>query len=313
MNLQQFRFVRETVRQNFNLTEAARTLHTSQPGVSKAIIELEDELGVGIFTRHGKRVRSLTEPGRMIFASVQRILQEVEGLKRIGKDFAAQDQGSLSIAATHTQARYALPAAVAEFRRRFPKVHLSIMQGTPTQIADMVMHDQADLAIATEAISDYRDLVSLPCFQWHHVVVVQPGHPLLKRESLSLDDLARYPLITYGTAFAGRTKIDHAFHLRNLAPDIVLEAIDADVIKTYVDLGLGVGIMADMAFNAQRDRNLRAMPAGHLFGSNLTRIALKQGAYLRSYVYTMVELLSPTLNRKLIERALEGGHESYEL
>jgi len=313
MNLQQFRFVREAVRQHFNLTDAARALHTSQPGVSKAIIELEDELGVGIFTRHGKRVRALTEPGRMILASVERILQEVEGLKRISKDFAAQDQGSLTIAATHTQARYSLPAAIAEFRRRFPKVRLSIMQGTPTQVADMVMHDQADLAIATEAISHYRELVPLPCFQWHHVVVVQPGHPLLARQPLSLDDLARYPLITYGVAFAGRTKIDQAFALRNLAPDIVLEAIDADVIKTYVDLGLGVGIMAEIAFNEERDRNLRAIPAAHLFGSNLTRIALKQGAYLRSYVYTMVELLSPNLNRKLIERALEGGHESYEL
>jgi len=313
MNLQQFRFMREAVRQHFNLTDAARVLHTSQPGVSKAIIELEDELGVGIFTRHGKRVRSLTEPGRMILASVERILQEVESLKRIGKDFAAQDQGSLTIAATHTQARYALPAAVAEFRRRFPKVHLSIMQGNPTQVAEMVMREQADLSIASETIFHYRELVSLPCFQWHHVAVVQPDHLLLERKLLSLDDLAQYPLITYSTAFAGRAKIDQAFHLRGLAPDIVLEAIDGDVIKTYVDLGLGVGIMPDLAFNAERDRNLRAIPVGHLFGSNLTRIALKQGAYLRGYVYTMVELLSPNLNRKLIEQALNGEHDSYEL
>jgi LysR family transcriptional regulator, cys regulon transcriptional activator len=313
MNLHQFRFVREAVRQNFNLTEAAKALFTSQPGVSKAIIELEDELGVEIFTRHGKRVRSLTEPGRIILASVERILQEVESLKRVGRDFAAQDQGNLVIAATHTQARYSLPAAIAEFKKRFPKVHLSILQGSPTQVAEMVMHDQADIAVATEAIANYKDLVSLPCFQWHHVAVMPADHPLLERKQLSLEDLAQYPLITYDNAFAGRTKIDQAFHLRGLAPDIVLEAIDADVIKTYVELGLGVGIMADIAFNAERDRNLRVMPAGHLFGSNLTRIALKQGAYLRSYVYTLVELLSPSLTRKLIEQALKGEHESYEL
>ncbi|HVW52675.1 MULTISPECIES: CysB family HTH-type transcriptional regulator [unclassified Trinickia] len=313
MNLHQFRFVREAVRQNFNLTEAAKALYTSQPGVSKAIIELEDELGVEIFTRHGKRVRSLTEPGRIILASVERILQEVESLKRIGKDFAAQDQGNLVIAATHTQARYSLPGAIAEFKKRFPKVHLSILQGSPTQVAEMVMHDQADIAVATEAIASYKELVSLPCFQWHHVAVMPADHPLLQRKQLSLEDLAQYPLITYDNAFAGRTKINQAFALRSLSPDIVLEAIDADVIKTYVELGLGVGIMADIAFNAERDRHLRAMPVGHLFGSNLTRVALKQGAYLRSYVYTLVELLSPTLNRKLIEQALKGEHESYEL
>jgi LysR family cys regulon transcriptional activator len=313
MNLHQFRFVREAVRQKFNLTEAAKALYTSQPGVSKAIIELEEELGVEIFTRHGKRVRSLTEPGRIILQSVEKILQEVESLKRIGKDYAAQDQGNLTIAATHTQARYSLPAAIAEFKKRFPKVRLSILQGSPTQVAEMVLHDQADLAIATEAISGYKDLISLPCFQWHHVAVVQADHPLLEKRSLTLEDLALYPLITYDPAFAGRSKINQAFTLRGLTPDIVLEAIDADVIKTYVELGLGVGLMADIAFNAERDKNLRVIPAGHLFGSNLTRIALKQGAYLRSYVYTLVELLSPTLNRKLIEQALRGEHENYEL
>jgi LysR family transcriptional regulator, cys regulon transcriptional activator len=313
MNLHQFRFVREAVRQNFNLTEAAKALYTSQPGVSKAIIELEDELGVEIFTRHGKRVRSLTEPGRIILASVEKILQEVESLKRVGKDYAAQDQGNLVIAATHTQARYSLPAAIAEFKKRFPKVHLSILQGSPTQVAEMVIHDQADIAIATEAIANYKELVSLPCFQWQHLAVMLPDHPLLERKLLTLDDLAQYPIITYEASFAGRTKINQAFQLRNLTPDIVLEAIDADVIKTYVELGLGIGIMADIAFNPERDRHLRAMPVGHLFGTNVTRLALKQGAYLRSYVYTLVELLSPSLNRKLIEQALSGENESYEL
>ncbi len=313
MNLHQFRFVREAVRQNYNLTEAAKALYTSQPGVSKAIIELEDELGVEIFTRRGKRVRSLTEPGRIILASIERILQEVESLKRVGKDFAAQDQGNLTIAATHTQARYSLPAVIAEFKKRFPKVHLSILQGSPTQVAEMVQRDQADIAIATEALADYKELVSLPCFQWQHVAVVPHDHPLAERRTLSLDELAQYPLITYEDAFAGRKKINQAFAQRGLTPDIVLEAIDADVIKTYVELGLGVGIMADIAFNAERDRNLRAIPVGHLFGTNVTRVALKQGAYLRSYVYTLVELLSPMLNRKLIEQALQGTSETYEL
>jgi LysR family cys regulon transcriptional activator len=244
---------------------------------------------------------------------VEKILQEVESLKRVGKDYAAQDQGNLVIAATHTQARYSLPTAIAEFKKRFPKVHLSILQGSPTQVAEMVIHDQADIAIATEAIANYKELVSLPCFQWHHVAVVQPDHPLLERKLLTLDDLAQYPIITYDNAFAGRSKINQAFALRHLTPDIVLEAIDADVIKTYVELGLGVGILADIAFNPERDKHLRAMPVGHLFGTNVTRLALKQGAYLRSYVYTLVELLSPSMNRKLIEQALSGEHESYEL
>lgn len=313
MNLHQFRFVREAVRQNFNLTETAKVLYTSQPGVSKAILELEDELGVDIFTRHGKRVRSLTEPGHLILASIERILQEVESLKRVGKDYAAQDQGNLIIAATHTQARYSLPAAITEFKKRFPKVHLSILQGNPTQVAEMVIHDQADLAIATEALADYKELLSLPCFQWQHIIVTPADHPLLEKKAPSLDELAQYPLITYGDAFAGRKKINQAFALRGLTPDIVLEAIDADVIKTYVDLGLGIGIMADIAFHPERDRNLRALPAGHLFGSNITRVALKRSAYLRGYVYTLMESLSPTLNRKLIEQALRGEAESYEL
>ncbi|KAG0163264.1 hypothetical protein DFQ28_009359 [Apophysomyces sp. BC1034] len=314
MNLHQFRFVREAVRQNFNLTEAAKALYTSQPGVSKAIIELEDELGVEIFTRHGKRVRSLTEPGRIILSSVEKILQEIESLKRVGKDYAAQDQGDLVIAATHTQARYSLPQAVAEFKKRFPKVHLSILQGSPTQVAEMVVHNQADLAIATEAVPAYKDLVSLPAFQWRHLAVTPPEHALLARkQQITLDDLAQFPLITYDNAFAGRSKINQAFALRGLTPDIILEAIDADVIKTYVELGLGVGIMAEVAFNAQRDRQLRAIPVGHLFGTNTTRVALKQGAYLRGYVYTFVELLSPALSRKLIEQAMRGNAQSYEL
>lgn len=313
MNLHQFRFVREAVRQNFNLTEAARALFTSQPGVSKAIIELEEELGIDIFTRHGKRIRGLTEPGRQVLKSVETILQEVEGLKRIGKEFAAQDSGSFTIATTHTQARYSLPPVVQSFSQKFPKVRLSLLQGNPKQVADMVLHGQADLAIATEAIADIDGLVSMPCFQWEHMVVVPHEHPLTRLKEVTLEDVAAYPLITYDAAFAGRNKIDQAFSRRGLKPDVVLEAIDADVIKTYVELGMGVGVIAGLAYNAARDVSLKALPAGQLFGMNVSRIALKEGAYLRGYVFTFIELLAPNLSRKLVEQVLAGEHDSYEI
>jgi LysR family cys regulon transcriptional activator len=312
MNLHQLRFVREAVRQNYNLTEAAKALFTSQPGVSKAIIELEEELGVDIFTRHGKRIRGLTEPGRLVLQSVELVMQEIESLKRIGKEYAAQDSGSFTIATTHTQARYILPKVVQAFMAKYPKVRLSLLQGNPRQIADMVKNDQADLAIATESIAAVDGLVTLPCYQWEHVVVVPPEHPLLRSPAVSLEEIATYPVITYDAAFAGRSRIDHAFNLRSLKPDVLLEAIDADVIKTYVELGMGVGIIAGMAFDPERDRSLRAIPVGHLLGMNVSRVAVKQGAYLRSYIYTFIELLAPTLNRKMVEAAMRGG-ENYEL
>ena len=313
MNLHQLRFVREAVRQNFNLTEAAKALYTSQPGVSKAIIELEEELGVDIFKRHGKRIRGLTEPGRAILKSVEVVMREIDSLKRIGQEFAAQDSGSFTIATTHTQARYSLPRVVQAFAQKYPRVRLSLLQGSPNQVAEMVLKDQADLGLATESISDIEGLISLPCYQWEHVVVVPPEHPLARSRALSLEEIAAYPLITYDAAFSGRSRIDHAFALRSLKPDVLLVAIDADVIKTYVELGMGVGIVAAMAFDPERDRNLRALPAGHLFGSNVSRVAIKRGAYLRSYVYSFIELLSPTLNRKLVSQVMAGDKEMYEL
>lgn len=313
MNLHQFRFVREAVRQNFNLTEAAKALYTSQPGVSKAIIELEEELGIDIFSRHGKRIRGLTEPGKQVLKSVETILQELEGLKRIGKEFAAQDAGSFTIATTHTQARYSLPTVIQAFAQKFPKVRLSLLQGNPKQVAEVVLNGQADLAIATESISDIDGLISLPCFQWEHMVVVPAEHPLLKSKAITLEEIAQYPLITYDAAFAGRNRIDQAFTRRALKPDVLLEAIDADVIKTYVELGMGVGIIAGLAFDPVRDVNLRAIPVGHLFGTNISRIALKQGAYLRSYVFTFIEIMAPSLVRKMVEQALAGEKDNYEL
>ncbi len=307
MNLHQFRFLREAVRQNFNLTEAAKALFTSQPGVSKAIIELEEELGVEIFSRHGKRIRGLTEPGRLILKSVEVIMQEIEGLKQIGREFVAQDSGSLTIATTHTQARYALPSVIQAFIQKYPKVRVSLLQGTPKQVAEMVLRDQADIAIATEFITEVDGLTTLPCYQWEHVLITPKEHPLLKLTELSLADIAKYPLITYDSAFAGRNKIDHAFATHQIKPDILLEAIDADVIKTYVELGMGVGLIAGMAFDPERDKNLSAMQVGHLFGMHTSRLALKHGIYLRSYIYSFIELLVPTMNRKSIEQVLLGG------
>jgi LysR family transcriptional regulator, cys regulon transcriptional activator len=313
MNLHQIRFVREAVRQNFNLTLTAKALFTSQPGVSKAIIELEDELGVEIFRRHGKRLRALTEPGKLILISIERILDEVETLKRVGKDFASQDEGSLVIATTHTQARYALPKVLTEFTKRFPKVRVSLQQGNPQQIAELLIHDQADIAIATEGIANTAGVLALPGYQWQHHLIIPLSHPLLNQTNITLEEIIKYPIITYDKAFAGRSKINAAFAQRNLSPDIVLEAIDADVIKTYVEAGMGIGIVAGIAYDSERDRNLKAIPAGHLFGNNVTHLGVKQGAYLRSFVFTFIELFSPSLTRKIVEQAMTSKPDTYEI
>lgn len=311
MNLQQFKFVRETVRRDFNLTEAARVLHTSQPGVSKAIIELEDELGLRIFERHGKRLRGLTRPGQVVAQVVERIMAEVDNLKKVSEEFARRDEGNLTIACTHTQARYALPRVIPEFRRRFPKVHLALVQGSPAQLAEMVLREQADVAVATESLAHTPGLVSLPCYTWEHVLVVTPDHPLAQLTSsaarnLELKDLAAYPLVTYERAFSGRATIDQVFRDHEVQPDIVLEAIDADVIKTYVELGLGVGIIAGVAYDPRRDRGLVGIPVGRLFGQQTTRVAVKNGVFLRDYILTFMELLAPELGREAIREAVEA-------
>ena len=313
MNFQQLRYVRETVRRGLNLTEAANALHTSQPGVSKQIRELESELGFDIFVRHGKRITALTEPGKAVLGIIERVLQEAENLKRAAQDFSDQDAGGLTTATTHTQARYALPRVVSEFKRRYPRVHLTLQQGNPLQLAEMVQSGAADIAIATEVLDDFPGLLALPGYTWSHCAVVPPRHALLKAARLTLEALAQYPIVTYDAAFAGRTHIDAAFAARGLAADVVLSAIDADVIKTYVELGLGVGIMAAMAFDAKRDLKLRAIDCAHLFRSNTTRVAVKRGSLLRGYAYEFIELFAPALDRKLIERALAGEGELYVL
>ena len=315
MNLHQFRFVQEAVRRNLNLTETAKALYTSQPGISKAILELEEELGVDIFARHGKRLRRVTEPGLQVLKSIEVILREVGNLKRIGEEFSKQDAGTLSIATTHTQARYFLPEPVAQLRKRFPKVSISLHQGAPAQVAQMVIDEVADIGIATEALDDFSELVTLPCYEWQHSIVMPASHPLAHVERISLEDLAQQPLVSYHPSFSGRTRVDHAFAARKLKPNIVLEAIDADVIKTYVRLGLGVGILAELAVRDDpADGDLVSRPVGHLFGRNVTRIAFKRGAYLRSFVYAFAEGLSDRLSRSLIERAMSGiGESDYEL
>ena len=314
MNLHQFRFVQEAVRRNLNLTETAKALFTSQPGISKAILELEEELGVDIFVRHGKRLKRVTEPGQEVLKSVELILREVANLKRIGEEFSKQDSGRLSIAATHTQARYLLPEPVALLRKRLPKVQISLHQGTPEQVAQMLIDDTADIGLATESLADYDELVTLPCYEWQHVIVMAADHPLAAVERPTLEQLAEEPLISYQPAFAGRKRVDQAFAQRRLKPNIALEAIDSDVIKTYVRSGLGIGIIAEMAMQSEGpDSGLVWKPAGHLFGRNTARVAFRRGAYLRSFVLTFAELLSDRLTKPLIERAMSSQGDHYEL
>ena len=317
MNLHQFRFVQEAVRRNLNLTEAAKALHTSQPGVSKAIIELEEELGVEIFARHGKRLKRVTEPGQHVLKSIELIMREVGNLKRIGEQFSAQDSGTLSIATTHTQARYVLPIPVARLREAYPKVSVSLHQGSPDQVARMVLDEVAEIGMATESLSDYPDLVTMPCYEWQHVLVLPQGHPLAKKERVTLEDLAAEPLVTYHPSFTGRTRIDGAFAQKKLKPRVALEAIDSDVIKTYVRLGLGIGIVAEMAVRdvaaSGADADLVVRPVGLLFGQNVARVAFKRGAHLRNFVYRFAELLSDRLDRNLIAKAMSGHGADYDL
>lgn len=303
MNFQQLRSVREAVRCGFNLTEAAHALHTSQPGVSRQIRELEDELGLALFARAGKRLTGLTAPGDHLLPIIERVLLESHNLRQAGQEFLAQESGSLSIAATHSQARYALPVAVQEFRGKFPNVQLHLRQGSPKQVAQMLLEGEADVGIATEALGDYPQLVALPCYRWTHSVIAPPGHPLLDGP-LTIEGLARFPLVTYDSGFTGRTRIDEAFAQRAIKPDFAITAMDADVIKTYVELGMGVGIVAGIAFETERDTQLSAIDAGHLFGINLTKLAVRRGNYLRAYVYAFIESFAPTLSRAVVEEVL---------
>ena len=306
MKLQQLLYVREVARRGLNVSAAADALHTAQPGVSSQIRQLEDELNVQIFERNGKRLVGITEPGRAILEMAEKVLQEVDNIKKVGGEYSSESSGRLSIATTHTQARYALPQAVTTFKKRYPDVRLELHQGSPTHVAELAAKGKVDLAIATEALTDYPDLVTLPLYEWNRCVICKPNHPLLKEQPLTLEALARYPIVTYDPSVTGRSKINKAFETAGLTPNVVLTAIDSDVIKTYVQLGLGVGILAEMAFDKERDTDLRAIDAAHLFESSTTLIALRRGAYLRRYLYDFIELLEPRLTREVVEQAMLG-------
>ncbi|WP_374676133.1 CysB family HTH-type transcriptional regulator [Ideonella sp.] len=302
MNFQQLRSVREAVRQGFNLTTVAETLHTSQPGISRQIRELEDELGLEIFVRAGKRLTGLTPAGERVLPWVERTLLDLENLHRATDDFKLGDSGLLSVAATHSQARYALPTAVHEFRSHHPRVQLQLHQGSPDQIAQMLRTGAADIGIASHALTDDPDLVALPCYRWTHSVVVPPGHALLDAP-LTLERLAEHPVITYDTGLTGRGSIDDAFRRAGLNPRVVLTAMDADVIKTYVELGMGVGIIASIAFDDQRDTHLRAIEARHLFTINTTSVAVRRGGLLRGFAYAFIQTFAPHLTAEVVQRA----------
>ncbi len=305
MNFQQLRIIRETIRQGFNLTEVANALHTSQSGVSKHIKDLEDELGVELFIRRGKRLLGLTEPGKELSLIVERILIEVGNIKNVASEFTAADKGELIVATTHTQARYALPSVIAAFKQAFPNVHLVLHQGNPAEIALMLQQGRADIGIATEALSANPDLVAFPYYSWHHAIIVPKGHPLESVKPLTLAAIAQYPIITYHEGFTGRPAIDRAFARAGLAPDLVMAALDADVIKSYVEFGLGIGIVGSMAFDEARDSKLSLLPSDHLFDRSTTYVALRRGRKLRGFASRFIALAIPELPEAKITAAME--------
>jgi LysR family cys regulon transcriptional activator len=304
MNFQQLRILRETVRQNFNLTEVANALFTSQSGVSKHILDFEDELGIDLFYRKGKRLLGLTEAGKALVVIAERILSDLHTIKQISQEFSDSTKGSLTIATTHTQARYVLPKIVHLFKEKYPKVHLTLLQASPEEITVLLREGRADFGIATEALDDVLDLVTFPFYSWSHAIVIRKGHPLEKKQSLSLDDLVDYPLITYHEGFTGRKNIDQAFAQASLEPDIIMSALDSDVIKTYVELGLGVGIIASMAYDPLRDSSLTLLDSSPLFHRNITKIAIKKGAFLRDYAHDFISLCSSSLTKENVKIAL---------
>lgn len=304
MKVHQLRYIREVARQNLNVSNASEALNTSQPGVSKQIQLLEEELNLQIFKRNGKRLIGITEPGKLILNIAERVLHDLDNIKRVGDEFTHENKGHLVIAATHTQARYRLPGAVKTFMEKFPNVHLTIHQGSPSQVSEQVMKGEADIGLATEAISGYDELVTMPCYSWNRCVVVPLGHPLIEDAPLTLEKIANYPVITYDFSFAGGSMVNKVFAEQGLKLNAALTAIDSDVIKTYVELGLGVGLLAKMAYNAERDRNLVMLDASHLFPDSVTKLGIRKDAYLRGYQYAFIETIAPHLTRDKVDALL---------
>ena len=307
MNLQQLKYLCAVVDHGLNVSEAALALFTSQPGISKQIRQLEDELGLRVFVRQGKRLASLTPAGETVVATARRALREIANMKRVADEFRAEDVGTLAIATTHTQARYVLPKVLTAFAAKFPKVRLVLHQGNPIQVAEQTQAGEADLGIATESLADYPELVTLPCYRWNRCVLVRKGHPLTKVRPLTLEALAQHPIVTYDFAFTGRTAINAAFAAKGLEPNVVLTALDSDVIKTYVELGMGAGIVAQMAYDPQKDQAFDMLDASHLFASSTTRLALRRGVFLRGYAYQFITLFAPQYVRAVVDAALGGN------
>ncbi|MCX8049959.1 MAG: HTH-type transcriptional regulator CysB [Methylohalobius sp.] len=305
MKLQQLRYIWEIAHHELNVSATAESLFTSQPGISKQVRQLEEELGVPLFVRNGKQLTEMTPPGKLIVELAGEILHKAENIRRIAEEYRDEQCGTLAIATTHTQARYALPPVVKQFMARYPRVTLTIHQGTPLQISDLAARGAVDLAIATEALELFENLVMLPCYRWNRCVLVPAGHPLTEKQPLTLQDVAQWPLVTYVFGFTGRSKLDEAFSQHGLQPRLALTAVDADVIKTYVRLGLGVGIVAKMAYDPKADQDLVALEAGHLFGPSVTKIGLRRDTFVRRFIYDFIELFAPHLTRARVEQALK--------
>ncbi len=304
MKLQQLKYICEVAKHDLNVSATAQSLFTSQPGISKQVRLLEDELGVEIFSRSGKHLTHVTPAGKVILEAAEEILLKVDGIKRTAQEFCDERKGNLSIATTHTQARYALPKVINGFIGKYPDVSLQMQQGTPKQIAQQAANGEVDFAIATEAMEHFSDLLMMPCFHWNRSIVVPKGHPLTKVDKLSLEDVARYPIVTYTFGFTGRSKLDEAFNEARLEPRVVFTAVDSDVIKAYVRLGLGIGIIASMAFEDELDTDLVRLDASHLFKHSTTNLGFRRGTMLRGFMYDFIESFSPNLTRERVDAAM---------
>ena len=304
MTLQQIRYLCEVARRGLSVSDAAKALHTSQPGISKQILALEDELGVQVFVRRGKRLVEITPAGKRLVELGEKVLSDAGNLKRAALDFQDEAVGEMVIATTHTQARYLLPKVIPVFLKRFPKVSLFIHQGNPMQVAAEIASGRADLGIATEYLDGVPELVTMPLYAWNRVVVAQKGHPILDKRKLTLADIAAYPLVSYDISMTGRGAVNEAFSAQGLSPTFVLLAMDSDVIKTYVELGIGIGLLAEMAYDPKQDIKLGSISAKHLFPESVTKIALKRNAFLRAYTYELIELLAPGLTQQVVNEAL---------
>lgn len=315
MKLQQLRYIVEVLNNNLNVSATAESLFTSQPGISKQVRMLEDELGIQIFGRSGKHLTHVTSAGQDVINIATQILSKVEGIKAVAREHTQPDEGKLRIATTHTQARYALPDVIQGFVKKYNKVSLQMSQGTPAQISDMAAKGEADFAIATESLHLYNDLVMLPCYHWNRSIIVRPDHPLAKMKQISIEDVAKYSLVTYVFGFTGRSELDAAFNAAGAEPKIAFTATDADVIKTYVRLGVGVGVIASMAVDERIDSDLVAIDASHLFKSSTTKIGFRRGSFLRGYMYDFIERFAPHLTKDIVTRAmlLKNNHEVDEL